>query len=419
MKKYSILVRLPLTHKSRRKMYNLPLENPLKDILFLTLNRCMQSVNAGSGSIFLLDEEKEELVLEIVKNRENLHLEGIRKRLGEGISGRVALERKPLLVEDIRGDSSFQFDAQSHHYQSRSFLSIPLESSGNLIGVLNISEKSGGIIFDTKDLDSVLNICKNLGVTIYNLKDFLKKQHGLNKELTEQLKDLKNLVEQSKKFSSVGKLVGGFVHEINNPLDGIIRYINLSLDCVAEEGVVREYLLEAKQGLNRIAQFVRSLLDYSWSLSSQERKIDINRILEESLFLYGSYFNSYNIEVNKDLSPDLPKIADQGLKIVFNNIIKNACEAMKKNGGELIVSTSIIDTYVEIEFSDTGEGIPRDIQEKIFEPFFTTKNIGEGSGLGLAISREVIQRYNGKLFLRDKKGKGTIFVIRLPYSEPH
>ena len=380
--------------------------------LTLSLEHCLKEVKAHRGSIFIFDEEKKELILEIAKNFKNNSFKNIRKTLGEGIVGKVALLRKPLLVKDVDKEIPFQDRPFFFNYHSKSFLSLPLEYSENLVGVLNLTEKEDGV-FDDQDLNTVLEICKNLGIAMYALKNYLKKQKEDKERLLKEIENLKKVIDHSQKFSSLGKLVGGFIHEINNPLDGIIRYINLSLDCLEEESIVKEYLFEAKQGLNRIARFIRSLLDFCWSLSSSQNSIDINRALEESLFLFNYYFHRYRIEVKKFFSP-LPKVLDRGLRVVFNNIIKNACDAMKESGGELFISTQIEGGRIKIVFKDTGCGIPEEIKEKIFEPFFTTKKIGEGSGLGLAISYEIIQRYQGKIFVESEKNQGATFVIELP-----
>ena len=403
-----------LSQKYFRYMDVLPFKSQLKEFLNLSLERCMKAVKAQSGSIFLLDDDKEELVLEIVRNSKDIVLEGLRERLGEGIAGRVALERKPILVGDMDSEVSLGYKPRFNHYHSKSFLSVPLEFSGDLIGVVNITDKFKGT-FDHKDLRVVVTISMYLGIALHSLKNYLEEQKRRNEELTKELGNLKKSAEQSKKLSSLGKVVGGLVHEINNPLDGVIRYFNLAFDCVEEEGLVKEYLQEAKAGLARIATIVRSLLDFCWSLSPQEGQIDTNRVIEESLFLFSHYIVSKNIEVKKYLAPQLPKLPDYRLKLVFNNIIKNACEAMRR-GGTLIVYTAVNNSFVEIRFKDTGQGIAPELQSRIFEPFFTTKNMGEGSGLGLAISYEIVQRYKGNIFVESEPEKGTTFIIQLPIT---
>lgn len=395
----------------------LPYKSQLKDFLSLSLDRCMKAVDADSGSVFLLDGRAKDLVLEVSKNGSNIDLRGTRINLGESVVGRVALSKQAFLVEDIDSDPLFSSKPRYSHYKTKSFISVPLGFSGNLIGVMNFTDKKAGAIFDDRDLEMALDICKNLGIAIYSLKHYLKEQANENKKLKNELQSLRKTVASSKKFSSLGKLVGGLVHEINNPLDGVMRYVNLTSKCIDEGNVAREYLGEVKKGLNRIATFVRSLLDFSWSLSHQDgEEINVNRTIEESLLVFNHYTVRHKVEVKKIFDPLIPKIPDYRLKIVFNNIIKNSCEAMK-GGGVLTIYTSYDEGKIKIIFKDTGSGIPIDIQERIFEPFFTTKSMGEGSGLGLAISDEIVQRYKGDIRVESVKGEGTLFIIHLPATE--
>jgi len=391
-----------------------PFMSQWKDFLTLSLERCMQAVGAGSGSIFLLDDDKKDLILAIARSGESLGLEGTRASLGDRIAGRVALKGEPLLVKDIDKEPSLKSVPRFNHYKSKSFLSAPLESSGELIGVINLTDKPAGRAFNDKDLHAVLINCRYVGTALHILKRYLDNQKDLNQEFAKELEGLKRSVEGHKKFSSLGKFVGGLVHEINNPLDGVIRYVNLTLDSLKEDDISKEYLLEAKKGLNRIAKFVRSLLDFSWSLSSSGREADINKAVEECLFQFSQKFTSYNIRVEKMFCPDLPKMPDYGLKIIFNNIIKNAVEAMEVRGGFLRISTVLVNGGLEIVFADTGKGIPVEVQGKIFDPFFTTKNMGEGSGLGLAISSEILDRYQGKISVESQENLGATLRITLP-----
>lgn len=218
------------------------------------------------------------------------------------------------------------------------------------------------------------------------------------------------------KFASLGKLVSGIAHELNNPLDGVIRYTNLALESLPEESIACEYLLNAKKGLNRMANIMRSLLDFSSSLSPVfDRSIDVNQAIEESLMMLGHHILSHNIKVVKQFNARLPLVPDKGLKLVFTNIIKNACGVMPKEG-ILKISTGTRDGFIEIKFTDTGQGVPKEIRDRIFEPFFTTKEMGKGSGLGLAICDDIIQRHKGKIFLEDTQDKGATFTIQLPVN---
>lgn len=219
--------------------------------------------------------------------------------------------------------------------------------------------------------------------------------------------------DQDSKF--LQERLGAVIHEINSPLDGIMRYVNLALTNAEKESVTKSYLEEAKFGLTNISKIIRSFSECCWSHSPGQDKIDVNCLIEESISAFKHYILSYNIEVKRFLAVGLPELPDYGLRLVFNNVIKNACEAMK-NGGILTISTKINNKALEIRFEDTGGGIPLGSRARIFEPFFTTKSETKGSGLGLAISKEIVQSYKGIICVDYNNIKGGAFVIRLPIS---
>jgi len=383
-------------------------EEELNKLLRLTLTKCMEILQAKSGSIFLFDEKSKDLVLKTASNGRDDPREGIRQPLGEGIAGLVASRREPVLVEDINKDARFLQRRRFNHYQTHSFLSAPLEVSGELIGVINITERQSNAPFNNQDLKLLLELCNLFSFFIYQFKKFVNGEP----------QDLQNTTKLSEKFSLPSRLAAGLIHELNNPLDGIIRYVNLSLNCQGEESIVKEYLLEAKKGLNRIVKIVRSLLDFRQTTSSTPGTIDINKTLEESIFLMDHYFLSGKVRINRQLQQDLPLFQDHGLKLVFTNILKNACDAIGWQEGNIGVASAMNNGFVEVKISDTGPGVPEEIKNKIFEPFFTTKEIGKGSGLGLAICLNIIEKYRGCVLLESKPGKETIFTIRLPVDKP-
>jgi signal transduction histidine kinase len=389
----------------------------LREFLSLGLSKCMHGAQARSGSIFLYDEDNQELVLEVAENSRGVTLEGTKLKVGEGVAGSVALTKKPLLVKDTSLGSLVQDPSRDYSYLSRSFLSVPWEYSGNLLGVINLTDRASGEIFSHADLNRVVDISRDLGGIMHSLKLYAQNQRMIIQELREEIDTLERSLEHAKKFSSLGKLAGGFVHELNNPLDGIIRYVNLACDNLEEDGVAQEYLIEAKEGLSRVVKIVRSLLDFSWNLSRPQTRIDVNRAVDESLFMMHETLRTCGVKVIKNLSPHVPPIPDYRLKLVFLNMIKNACAAMSEGGGILHIATLVYEGRIDITISDTGKGIPEHIREKIFEPFFTTKKIGEGVGLGLAICYETIQRYEGEIKVLSAPGEGTTFIISLPLDQ--
>lgn len=401
---------------TRRKSRQIVKEHSVSDLLKFTLSGCMDLLKSTSGSIFLLDDNGQELILKIAHNGKGKSLEGIRQKVGEGISGLVASTREPLLVKDIRRDDRLQTRRRYYSYQTHSFLSVPLMVRDELLGVINIGEKLSRKPFTSDDLQLLTTLSRFFAFTIATFKDSYEQK---KKEEAVSFLQAKGLSTQeiTEKFASLGKLVAGIAHELNNPLDGAIRYTNLSLDCVDEEGIVREYLLEAKKGMVRMTKIIRSLLDLAHQSSPVSTSVDINKTIDDSLLIISPYIISHNIEVHKYYGENLPLIRDNGLKLVFANILKNACDAMP-NKGNITITTALVKGSVEIKIADTGCGILEHIKERIFEPFFTTKEMGKGSGLGLAICYEIIQRYKGTITVESTEGKGgAIFTVQLPLSE--
>lgn len=379
----------------------------LKEFLNSTLRDMMSVVNAECGSLFLFDSGEKELILKTFHNSGDLCLSGLRKKIGEGIAGKVADMRKPILVKDISGDLRFRQNGFKH-YKTNSFISIPLFSSEGLLGLINLTDKSSGEPFSERDLESAVTVSRYICLAIDNFCNFMGLTH--EKEAVDRQKSV------LEKYASVGKLSASIVHEINNPLDGIIRYTNILLNQADNNSVVREYLLEVKKGLNRIANITRSLLDFSrqinFSYNQNKKYVDIHQLIDESLEVLGDRLNG-KIRIEKKYKDNLPEILDLGLSQVIVNIIRNALDAMPE-GGRLDITTDIKDSVVSIIFEDNGMGIAPQVKARLFEPFFTTKSVDNGTGLGLAISKEIIDKYGGNIEVESFPAKGSTFRILIP-----
>jgi signal transduction histidine kinase len=285
---------------------------------------------------------------------------------------------------------------------------VPLFSPLGLIGVINIADKRNGQPFDEGDLNIANSICKYACLAVDRLITYA----SLKQE--KEISDKKNLLLE--KYASVGKLAGGIVHEINNPLDGVIRYTNLLLEQPENSTVTHEYLSEVKKGLTRIADITKSLLDFSYQTNNQHNQgnkyVQINNVVDESLG-YVSEKSRESINLVRQYRENLPRIMDFGLSHLFVNIIKNAFDAMG-GAGILTVSTGLEDSVVRISFQDTGTGIPEELKKDIFEPFFTTKDMGKGTGLGLAICHEIVNKYGGRIEVESAIGRGSNFNVLIP-----
>ncbi len=216
--------------------------------------------------------------------------------------------------------------------------------------------------------------------------------------------------------ASVGKLARGIAHELNSPLDGVLRYTHLALEHVGEDSPVREYLVHVKEGLDRMVRAVRAFLEFSRQVTTPINRVaDLNKLIDDTLVLVQHRAKFQQITVIKAFDPALPTVMDGGLQHAIVNLVKNAFDAMPR-GGTLTITTTRQGRHVDIEFADSGTGIAEEIRARIFEPFFTTKPIHQGNGLGLIIAKEVVERSGGTIEFTSQAGVGTSFRVRVPVA---
>lgn len=395
-----------------------------KELLEISLRKTMELFEASRGSIFILNEKTKDLTLKIAHGMELSEQKQMVKRLGEGIVGRVAQIKKPLVVQDIAQDSRF------HHYKARgsyataSFICAPLLIKDKLIGVINIADKKDGNRFTHEELQLLDFLSSQIALNYRRVQLYhkFKKAVRESKSLKSQLGKtsheaslLKSKVVMQEKLATIGKLAGGIAHEFNNPLDGVLRYTNLCLEHTKDDEVVRGYLLEIKQGLNRMVNIVKSLLACSRNGNGTPslEKIDPNKVVEQSLLTIQSEASHKNVTIEKRMEPKLPSLIDLGLERAINNLLRNAVDAVDR-GGKIKITTVTQNGYVVIEVKDNGCGIPQEALGKIFEPFYTTKDMEKGCGLGLTIVSEIIKSYEGDIRVSSVLEKGTTFALVIP-----
>ena len=234
-------------------------------------------------------------------------------------------------------------------------------------------------------------------------------------DITEKVDVQKQLVN-AEKLATVGKLVSKVAHELNNPMDGILRYINLAMRIIEEKQLEKpkEYLTQCRQGLMRMVQIVSELLEFSRSTYASLEYVELEQIIEDTLRTMDVRAETCNIRVSRNYSRGIPQIKNGNLFQVFCNLIKNALESMPA-GGKLSISTRLAaDNTAVVEFRDTGTGLPIEHTDAIFEPFFTTKD--RGTGLGLAICKDIVERYHGRITAENASGGGSIFTVYLPIA---
>lgn len=249
---------------------------------------------------------------------------------------------------------------------------------------------------------------------------------GFFHDLREQIK-MKNELEktqvqllQAEKMASLGKLAAGVAHQLNNPLGGITLFTKLVMEEYDHEEAVMADLKRILKDAERCRDTVKELLEFARQTRQEMRSHDINQAISRTLFLLENQTLFQNIEIEKNLSDDLPQVRGdiQQLNHLFMNIILNAAQAMEGNG-KLTIRTKLTEQKdrVRIEISDTGPGIPDDVMPHIFDPFFTTKEEGKGTGLGLSMAYGIVQNHGGAISAKSIPGEGTTFTIELSLTQ--
>jgi len=227
----------------------------------------------------------------------------------------------------------------------------------------------------------------------------------------EQLRQRLHLYEH---LAIMGKLSLCVAHELNNPLDGIRRYISLAQRKKDQPEEVECYLTEALKGLQKMSLTIRSLLSSANPLKAPRTADNLLNLLQEAVKIMMFQASDHRVQVDFHPSPELKAVAVEGdLYHVFINLIKNALQAMPQ-GGRLLIQGGLTPQGVEISFKDTGPGLRPEEVEQIFQPFYSTKEGGEGLGLGLPICRKILERYHGTLLVESEPGAGTCVRILLP-----
>lgn len=221
---------------------------------------------------------------------------------------------------------------------------------------------------------------------------------------------------QAERLAAIGKVASKVAHELNNPMDGILRYINLSIRAIEKQHFDKPvgYLIQCRDGLKRMVQIIGELLEFSRGRYVALEYAPIDKIIDEAVRSMEDKLNSISITVFNNAQDIDKKFRGDNLFQVFCNLIKNAADAME-DGGSLDIVIALSGEEIAVEFKDNGAGFPAEHAESMFEPFFTTKENGRGTGLGLAICKDIIEKYQGRIKAINNPDGGSIFTVYLPF----
>ncbi len=340
----------------------------------------------------------------------------------------------------------------SGHYFNRNLLPMITSLSFPLSLLVYVSMRFKEIIKEVQQNGNrVLQLSEEKKEQALNQQKVLEAevaiQTGEIRQTLANLKSTQSQLIQSEKMASLGELTAGIAHEIQNPLNFVNNFSEVSNELIQEieeerskkkdeqdEELVNEILGDIKQNLEKINHhgkradaIVKGMLQHSRSSSAVKEPTDINKLADEYLRIayHGlrAKDKSFNATMKTKFEESIGKIEiiPQDIGRVILNLITNAFYATNEKSRQNIegyeptvtVSTKKVEDKVEIKVADNGNGIPQSAIDKIFQPFFTTKPTGQGTGLGLSLSYDIVKAHGGELKVTTKEGEGTAFIIKL------
>lgn len=269
-------------------------------------------------------------------------------------------------------------------------------------------------------------VCKDSSVVVLQLRATLMKRdgrpagiHGIARNVTAE-KQLAEQLLQYERLASVGTLIAGIAHELNNPLTVIGGYVQL-LQSGLDDELAEDALATIAEQADRCRDLAQDLLGFARRPDDNLTTMDVNRAVRGVLDLHSYDLRATNVEVVTDLADELPEVfTEHGqLQQIIYNLLDNAHDAMSEQvGGQLTLTTCVKNGFVTVSVADTGHGIALTAMDKIFEPFFTTKPRGKGTGLGLSICRNIVEMYGGTITAENRVEGGAVFTLKLPPSTP-
>jgi signal transduction histidine kinase len=311
---------------------------------------------------------------------------------------------------------------------------VPILFGVDLLGVIAVGRKITGERLGVDDRQLLRTLANQSAIAIENAQaydEIAKLNETLEarvEERTQELRETQQQLVQAEKMKSLGQLVAGVAHELNNPIGFVHANLQLMNDYVAKllaaekgspeadkaQAAIHKLLSRSQEGTNRVKQIVLDLKTFSRMDQTEVQEVDLHEEIDRTLTLMEPRLKDA-IRVERDYG-DIPRIRCNAgqLNQVFMNLLMNACDALEDGGGTIKITSRKRPDGVRLEFEDDGPGMPPDVQGRIFDPFFTTKEPGKGTGLGLSMSHQIIERHGGRMFVSSEEGHGARFTIDLP-----
>lgn len=389
--------------------------------LNLLMQKIMSVVLESSGAQhgYLLIKKADELLIaaeshigkkHIVNSRyQNLNQE--QGLISRAIVNYALRTRKKVLLHDAVSEGEFQNTQEVQALKLRSVLCLPVIKQNELIGLLYLENRLAAGVFTAEKTDMTELLTAQAAISLENARLLEQTRLAYTK-----LQENQEHMLQMEKLSALGTLVGGVAHEINNPLMGIMNFVEFAANrCTDRKS--REILDQALQQIHRIKKIVSNMLLFVHNRAAPSGNCRVTEVVKQSLLLLEGELNKAGITVEIDAADDLAAIhcSADSLQQILVNLIINARDALAgRPQPQIKILVRLVDDMVELSVIDNGLGIPQEIQSKIFDPFFTTKPPGKGTGLGLSVISRLVQDVGGAIQVESVFGHGCCMRLQFP-----
>lgn len=375
----------------------------------------LESSSAQHG--YLLIKQEDELIVAAEQHVGRKHFSSnqtgpVEQNRGicQAIINYVLRTQEKVVLGDAKTEGNFQNAQEVQTLNLRSVLCLPIIKQSALMGLLYLENRLSEGVFTPEKISMTELLTAQAAISLENAKLLEKTRQAYI-----QLQENQEHMLQMEKLSAMGTLVGGVAHEINNPLMGVMNFVEFVADRT-EDPKSKQILLQALQHIERIKKIVSNMLVFIRTKSTPTGKCVFSELLGQTLLLLEGEFRKAGIVLHIDIPDSLPEIScsPESLQQILVNLLVNARDALDgRENPEISIVARSQESKVHITISDNGPGISEEIQNRMFDPFFTTKEPGKGTGLGLSVTRRIIQDNQGTIGVDSKVNEGC--RIRLSF----
>jgi PAS domain S-box-containing protein len=399
---------------SARRHFEVIINNMTEGVLEITPSGKIIYVNPAAASLLGIREEKI-LATKFASLFHDIH----RTRIAE------LLQKTPHGFQSVSEDAPLVLQGRQIALQL-----LPLED-----------EDSRTIIVIIKDVTEWKQNEEELDIYRHHLEDLVRERNAelltSNKKLREEVvarQEMEEHLNQAQKMEALSTLAGGMAHDFKNILQVILNHAELARSAAPGDPEARKSLDLILDAGQRAGDLLQQILAFSRRNPQKKKPVRIQETIEETLSLFAGIIPK-SIDIRKDIDADCPPVLADPSQVqqVFFNLLANAQQAMRDNGGTLVIGLQEVligsedasreaglamGRYAKLTVQDSGPGMEKHILERIFEPYFTTKKPGEGTGLGLAAVHGIVTSHGGTVLVQSTPGQGSIFHVFLPVASP-